>query len=294
MPNELTREQAEEFHAGVAEFGRKEGFGAARAAGDKAAECRFARYAGSLLNLHFIVGLKEIKESASYKLETDPDTGKPFTWEDYCPKRLNLSRPSADDRLKLLDTYGPEFVEALGGLRIGHSRIRLLIAAPQEAQAKLIEASKAGPDREEQLRATIDGLSTQLTRKNEENRKLSSTLDQKNAEIDKRKASEARQEDEIRARDKRIRELESGWAPSAEEAAARAQLAETTGTIDQSWGRLIVIASKPGQHMSVLKELHGYVTTHFGVEDSRVTDLLDQIKDAINRQARSNKEGGRK
>lgn len=196
----------------------------------RAAMCN---YFANLINVHLIAELQPIKDHQTYKSEMDPDTGKPFTWEEYCPKRLGISRQRADDLIKFRNKFGYEFIQALQGIKLKHTDVRILLQAPPEMQAEWAELEQAPADnREEKLQRIIGHLKENLAEAagdlENKDRQIESQIDQ----INKRKKDAAKLEDAVRELKRDVREAKSGWSPTDDEAKAIEEIGMQMGMIE--------------------------------------------------------------
>jgi len=299
VDKKITEDEALEFHGGLHEFCKK-GMQAAQLAAEMVGERKFVNFLKNFLGAYDVMRLNEIKEHHVYRNLIDTDTGQPHTWESYCEKCLLASRSVIDDQLGLLRRYGEDCIHAIAALQIGGRKVRMLLSAPVEFEGKMLDAAQAPEEeRVERMQGVIDEMAAQLGRKENENEQLGRAVDQKNVEIDKRKTSEARLEDDNRTKDKRIRELESGWSPSEEESEAIEQLNQINGTIQQHFAKIHLIILRAGHHRPVLNHLHGILLNDYGLEDGWVSLTREKLADKLNEIARKSvgepaEKGGRK
>jgi len=291
LDKKITEEQALEFHAGQGEFGKK-GMEAAQLAAEMAGERKFVNFLKNFLGAYDVMRLNEIKEHQVYRNLIDHETGKPHTWDTYCEKALSVSRRVVDDQIGLLNRYGEDCIHAIAALKIGGRKVRMLLSAPVEFEGKLLDASLSPEaERVEKMQAVLDEMAAQLGRKQTENEQLGHTLDQKLAEIDKRKTSEARAEDTIRILTKKNRELESGWSPSADATEAIEQLEQINGTIGQQFAKITLLLARAGHHPEVRAHLMGILQADYDIEDGRVAQCRGDLAEKMNEHARKAAKG---
>ena len=168
---------------------------------------------------------REIKEQKLYRHRINPATGERFTSLDaYCEFR-GESVASINDAVRLIRRYGEGFANAIGSLGIRGRKIRLLNQAPPEYQDDLADAAElpAG-ERGDKLDEILDKINEQMAQSAKveaENERLQRALDQKVSEIDKRKKSSVRLEDELREKDRKLREVQGFVLPDDTAAAQK-------------------------------------------------------------------------
>jgi len=106
-------------------------------------------YVKSFLDMNFLLIAQDIKEKKLYRYEIDPETGESFQWAAYCTKKWHIGQTTMDGRLGLLNQYGQEFVHALQGMNLPRRSVRLMLDAPPDMQAKLLELENAPEDERE-------------------------------------------------------------------------------------------------------------------------------------------------
>lgn len=103
---------------------------------------RIGAFAANRLNRHFLdvtsAGvLKQIKESRVYAEEG-------FNWNEFCPARLGISRPTADEMIENLETFGSEFLQAAADLHLPRKLLQGAKALPEDERENIRALISAG------------------------------------------------------------------------------------------------------------------------------------------------------
>ena len=226
------------------------------------------------LSLSLVRGVKEDK---SYRLIAGANGGK-CTWEEFCPEYLGVTSRHIDELLETERELGAGFVAAAERAGVRRSDVRLLLSGPVEIRGEVREIIEApeGADAD-RLRQAVDALVGQLAEEQDRRRmeveRLTHVAVVKDGEIKKRRADAAKLEDRLRAKDRQIRELESGWVPSEEEDGAVKEIARLTAQVA---GCLIRI----GEQVRAVPESHAVIDQARGATQS-VLNLNDDLRGLV-------------
>ncbi|MCG7545572.1 hypothetical protein MHM93_15425 [Pseudoalteromonas sp. MM17-2] len=106
--------------------------------------------------------LQKAKETKAYKgLTYTSEDGKVATvatWDEYCSKKLGVSRRTIDDRLVNLQQFGEEFFEQSQSMQLGYRDLRALRQLPEDEQALVMESEAVEVGDKEAVKDLIDEL----------------------------------------------------------------------------------------------------------------------------------------
>ena len=236
-------------------------------------------YGSRLMDVHAVLLLDRIKTEKLYKRRIDPQTKKPYKWADVCPKRLGISRGKADEMIGMFHQYGRAFIEALQGIRLPRQSVRLMLQAPADLQADVLAIQEAPEDERQQY---LDKLVGQISEQAGVVEDLGETIEARNAEIDKRKKSEAKREDELRAVRRQLREAQAEYVPSEDETDAANELAIFDAQLRAAHRRICA-------QIEAMPDSPDVLTIGKGIRDNLVQladDLGGVLVEAINKQAK--------
>jgi len=231
--------------------------------------------------------LKMVHETGMYR--NLPKIGAPgaSTWESFCQDYIGKDRKTIEDQIEALDALGPEVADAMFRIGLKPRQMHKLIEGGQTTNEDLRKAITSAGDDIAALREDVNRIIQEKDAKSErEIEQLGGVIDQKNREIEKRKTSEARVEDDNRMLRKENNELKSGWSPSEEETEAIEQLNQINGTIQQHFAKMHLIILRAGHHRPVLNHLHGILQNDYGLEDGWVSLTREKLADKLNEIAR--------
>jgi len=226
-----------------------------------------------------LMTVKQIKDRKLYRLLRKPDgsSGR-CTWEEFCENYAPRSARFYEEKLALEGSLGSGFCAAAARLGLHRGETRLLLSAPSAIQGEAREIVEhvegAGDDR---LREAVDQLIGKIAEQQADHESavegLQGTVLAKDGEIAKRKKDAGKLEERLRAKDRRIRELESGWAPSEEEDGAVKEIARLTAQIA---GCLVKI----GEQVRAVPESHAVIDQARGATQS-VLNLNDDLRGLV-------------
>ena len=247
-----------------------------------------------------LMALKKIHDEKLYRNVPKLDGPGASTWETFCTDYIGKDRKTVDADIEMMDALGPEIADAMFRIGLKPRQMHKLIEGGQTTNEDLRKAITSAGDDIAALREDVNRIIQEKDAKSErEIEQLGGVIDQKNREIEKRKTSEARVEDDNRMLRKENNELKSGWSPSEEETEAIEQLNQINGVIQQHFAKMHLIILRAGHHRPVLNHIHGILQNDYGLEDGWVSLTREKLADKLNEIARKSvgepaEKGGRK
>jgi len=261
-----TQDQAIEFHGAVA-----------AAAGNEAIRHLFESV-GAIKGMDMMRQLnqglslslaRQVRDNKDYRLLPGKDGGK-CTWEEFCQEHLGVTKRHIDELLATERQLGAGFCAAADRLGVRRAEVRMLLSAPVTIQGDIrtiVENPEGAVD--DELRDTIDQLVAQISEQAGVVEDLGETIEARNAEIDKRKKSEAKREDELRAVRRQLREAQAEYVPSEEEEEATNELAIFDAQLRAAHRRICA-------QIEAMPDSHDVLTIGKGIRDNLV-QLADDL-----------------
>lgn len=250
----LRQEREERLNAEEAQSEREQGI---KESYETAGILKAMNFTRKVVTATELMTLKRVKESKGYR-----GIG---TWEDYC-KYCELDRHTIDERLRQLDTFGPEFLETLTGFGLSHRELRQLRQLKYDGESfqmsedgKIVviegEAISLGEDAAPEIEAALE----KLLEKNK-------TLRERNGKLEKDLRGAVKEEmttftAEKTALVERVKALEKYEPQQLDETKYEAQYAEIHNLMSQLGGciKAVMALDDLQDHPGTMARVDGYV-----------------------------------
>lgn len=166
--------------------------------------------AARMFDASLLADLRRVKEEKLYRDALGAQTKLPdgrvvkaSTWEGFC-QALGYSKSAIDERLSMLDQFGPEAFEVIQSVGLARRHVRQVLALPDAERTVVIDQIEVAAGDKDAIADLVEAL---VARHAKEKGRAERERDEAVAKAEKERDDAARARERVTARDREIDEL---------------------------------------------------------------------------------------